>query len=169
VIVRPERPADVDAVAAVIEAAFGRRLEAELAESIRASSHYVPELALVAEEEGEVIGHVMFSYVALTGGAARKVLLLSPLAVLPGRQRQGTGQALVKEGIKRIDERGEPMIVVEGIPAYYPQFGFKPARDFGLEPPSEHIPDAAFMVLPLSNYDASYRGRIVYPPAFDVV
>lgn len=152
----------------MVEAAFGgRSIEPKLVEDIRASAQYVPELALVAEADGIVTGHVMFSYVTLRGEEEWQVLLLSPLAVWPARQRQGIGQALVRAGIERIEARGEPMIVVEGIPAYYPQFGFRRARDYGLEPPSEHVPDAAFMVLPLSRYDARYRGQIVYPPAFD--
>jgi putative acetyltransferase len=61
------------------------------------------------------------------------------------------------------------VVIVEGIPAYYPRFGFERARLHGIEPPSPHIPDAAFMMLRLANYDPSLRGDIVYSPAFDVV
>jgi predicted N-acetyltransferase YhbS len=60
-------------------------------------------------------------------------------------------------------------VIVEGIPAYYPQFGFERARQHGIEPPSAHIPDAAWMVLRLANYDLSLRGDVVYSPAFEVV
>ncbi len=168
IVIRPETSADHAAISEVVAAAFGRPNEAKLVELIRASDAHVPELALVAEVDGEIGGHVMFSYVSLLGEEELAVLLLSPLAVTPVRQRQGIGRALVKAGIERAEARGEPLIVVEGIPAYYPQFGFRRARDYGLEPPSEHVPDAAFMVLALSAYDDRYRGRIVYPPAFDV-
>ena len=168
ITIRTETPADYDRIAEVVEAAFGRVVEAKLVEDIRASAHYVPELALVAEEDGEIVGHVMFSYVTLTGEQELEVLLLSPLAVAPARQRQGIGRALVNAGIDRVRARGEPMIVVEGIPAYYPQFGFLRARDHGLEPPNDQVPDAAFMVLPLPAYDERYRGRVVFPPAFDM-
>jgi putative acetyltransferase len=165
--IRPEQPADYARIAEVVEAAFGRPNEAALVAAVRASDRYVPELALVAEEDGVIAGHVMFSYVTLRGEEEREVLLLSPLAVTPSRQRQGIGRALVKAGIERAEARAEPMIVVEGIPAYYPQFGFRRARDYGLEPPSEHVPDAAFMVLPLSAYEERIRGRVSYPAAFD--
>lgn len=114
-----------------------------------------------------VVGQIMFSYATLRGDEERRVLLLSPLAVEPARQRQGAGRALVEEGIARAEAMGEPLIVVEGVPAYYPQFGFRRARDYGLEPPSEQVPDVAFMARPLAKYDAKYRGRVVYPPAFD--
>lgn len=166
-IIRPESPADCERVAQVVEAAFGRRLEAQLVEDLRASEGYLPELALVADEEGEVAGQIMFTYVKLAGDEERQVLLLSPLAVDPARQRSGVGKALVDAGIELAKGRGEPLIVVEGIPAYYPRFGFLSARDHGLEPPNDSIPDAAWMVLPLPAYDARYRGRVVYPPAFD--
>ncbi|MEX0785525.1 MAG: N-acetyltransferase [Dehalococcoidia bacterium] len=166
-IIRAETPADYERIAQLVEAAFGRRLEAKLVEDIRASEGYVPELALVAEADGEVAGQIMFSYVKLDGEQNLQVLLLSPLVVDPERQRSGVGKALVEAGIERATARGEPMIVVEGIPAYYPQFGFRRARDYGLEPPNDQVPDAAFMVLPLPSYDGRYRGRVIFPPAFD--
>ena len=88
-IVRAERAADNDAVAAVVEAAFGSPDEARLVEGFRASAGYVPELALVAEEDGEVVGHVMFTVTELVDGT--RILMLSPLAVRPDRQRTGIG------------------------------------------------------------------------------
>jgi predicted N-acetyltransferase YhbS len=99
----------------------------------------------------------------------KRELILSPLAAKPGLQRGGIGKALVRGGIARAEARGEPLIIVEGIPAYYPQFGFERARGIGIEPPNEHIPDAAWMVLRLSNYDPALLGRIIYSAAFDVV
>ena len=164
---RPERPADYEAIARVVEAAFGRPNEARLVELIRASEQYVPELALVAEEEGEIVGHVMFSYVTLAGDEERQVLELAPVAVAPERQGDGIGAALIRAGLERAEARGEPLVAVLGHTGYYPRFGFELASRYGIEPPSPELAPA-FFVARLSRYDAGYRGRVVYPPAFDV-
>ncbi len=123
----------------------------------------------MAERDGAVVGYVMFSYVTLRAHEERRVLILSPLVVSPGRQKEGIGSALVRFGIAAAEARNEPLVIVEGIPAYYPRFGFERARPLGIEPPSAHVPDAAFMVLRLATYEQSYRGTVVYPPAFDIV
>jgi putative acetyltransferase len=167
VVVRPERPADHAAIAEVVEAAFGQPNEVKLVELVRESDGYVPELALVAEQDGAIVGHTMFTYVTLRGEEDREVLLLAPVAVAPQRQSLGIGSALVRAGLERADARHEPLVVVQGHPTYYPRFGFESARSHGIKPPSPDIPDAAFMVLRLAAYDARHRGQIVYPPAFD--
>jgi putative acetyltransferase len=94
------------------------------------------------------------------------VLSLAPLAVAKKAQHRGVGRALVEKGLARCDRRGEPMVVLEGIPAYYPRFGFEPAMEYGIDKPAHEVPDEAFMVYPLSSYDPKYRGKLVYPPAF---
>ena len=165
-VVRPERPDDFEAIADVVEAAFGQRNIVQLVERIRASDRYIPELALVAVEDGAVVGHTMLSYATLVGDEEREVLQLSPVAVTPKRQRDGIGGALITAGIEEADGRGEPLVAVLGHPAYYPRFGFEPAGAFGIEPPSPEMAQA-FMVLRLSAYEESYRGRVVFPPAFD--
>jgi putative acetyltransferase len=162
VIVRAERAEDSDAIAAVVEAAFGSPDEARLVESFRESSGYVPELALVAEAGGEVLGHVMFTLTELVDGTT--ILMLSPLAVRPDRQRTGIGTALVREGLRLCAERSEPLVIVEGDPRYYSRFGFVAALELGLERPYEAIPEAAFQAQPLPAYVAAARGRAIYPP-----
>ena len=166
--IRPERPDDYDAIARVVAAAFGRALEAELVARIRASDRYVPELALVAVEDGAVAGHTMFSYATLVAGEGeeRDVLQLSPVAVAPERQRDGIGGALIREGIAIATERREPLVVVLGHAEYYPRFGFEPCRRHGIEPPHPAM-EPNFFVLPLPGHDARLRGRVVFPPAFD--
>ena len=167
-LIRPERPADFDAIARVTAAAFGRENEARLVELVRASGNYVPELSLVAEDDGEIVGHTMLSYAKLTGDEEYDVLVLAPVSVMPERQRQGIGSALIERAIELADARGEPLIQLLGHPSYYPRFGFEPARAHGIEPPDPRMADAAFMVRKLSSYDPRYRGRLTYPPAFDV-
>jgi putative acetyltransferase len=162
VIVRAERAEDYEAIASVVEAAFGSPEVARLVEGLRESAGYVPELALVAEQDGEVVGHVMFTLTELADGAS--ILMLSPLAVRPDRQRTGIGSALVRKGLRVSAARTEPLVIVEGDPRYYSRFGFVAASELGLERPYETIPEAAFQALRLPAYDEQARGRVVYPP-----
>lgn len=164
-MIRRERHEDEAEISRVIEAAFGDRDVATFAEQIRASSGYVPELAFVAEEEDEIVGHTMLSRVRVEGPDV-DVLILTPMSVRPDRQRQGVGVVLVGAALGAADERGEPLVLVEGVPSYYPRFGFRSATDLGLERPDPRIPDAAWMVRPLHAYDPALRGRVVYPSFF---
>ena len=164
-MIRRERHDDEAEISRVIDAAFGDRDTSTFAEQIRASPGYVPELAFVTEEEGEIVAHTMLSRVGVEG-LDRGLLILTPMSVRPDRQRQGVGRALVEAALAAADERGEPLVLVEGVPAYYPQFGFRSATELGLERPDPRIPDAAWMVRPLRAYHPALRGRVVYPSFF---
>jgi putative acetyltransferase len=166
--IRPEGPADFQAISDLVTAAFGQADEARIIEEIRRSPHYVPELALVAEEAAHIVGQALFSYIALNGDAPTQVLGLAPVAVAPAHQRRGIGTALIKHGLLEADRRGDALVVVVGHPHYYPRFGFEPASHHGIHPPWPNIPDAAFMVKLLSGYEKSHRGWISYPPAFEI-
>jgi putative acetyltransferase len=164
-LIRQERAADERTISELVEAAFGDRSVAEFTGSIRASDGYVPELTFVGEADGEIVGYTMLSYVEIEG-LDNRILVLTPMAVRPDRQRQGVGAAIVRAALEAADERDEPLVLVEGVPAYYPQFGFESATALGLERPDERIPDQAWLAIPLRSYDPSIRGRVVYPPFF---
>jgi putative acetyltransferase len=161
--IRPERTEDREAIAEITRAAFGRDLEARMIDVIRDSEGFVSELSLLAEAEGEIVGHVLLSYVDLAG---RPVLELGPISVVPRLQRQKIGSLLVHESVRRAELRGEPLVLLLGHPWYYPRFGFEPARGLGIEPPDDSLPDEAWMVLKLAAYDPALTGRVVWPPAF---
>ncbi len=166
--IRAERAGDERAIASVVEAAFGSPAEARLVGAIRASEHFVPELSLVAELHGHVVGHVMVSTVWLHDEHEhRRIATLSPLAVAPHYQGRGIGSALVGEVTTRADRRGEPLVVLEGSPAFYGRLGFEHSVRYGIHMtlPSWAPPEAA-QVLRLRQYDPSIRGHVVYPPAF---
>jgi putative acetyltransferase len=169
--VRPERPDDRDAVAAVVLDAFRAQGPAVVAfvDALRRSQGYVPELALVAVDDSGVVGYVMLSWVPLEASARDRILNLTPLAVRFDRQRAGVGSRLVASALELADEAGEPAVVVEGVAEYYPRFGFERASALGFRPPHDRIPDAAFMVKRLAAWDPAVAGRVVYPPAFDVL
>ena len=106
-------------------------------------------LSLVAVLQDRVVGHILFSPVAIeAGGEVTAALGLGPMAVLPAHQREGIGSLLVRAGIEECRRAGHESVVVLGHPEYYPRFGFAPASRHGLvwERPA---PDEAFMALEL--------------------
>ena len=172
VLTRPESPDDHDAIREVVAAAFGSETEADLVDRIRTSPEYVPEMALVAEVDGVIVGHVMISGAVIRNDAGdRPVSMLAPLAVLPNCQRVGIGSALVRAALEAADARGDPMVIVEGSPAYYGRLGFEQSTRYGIDiclP--EWAPPEAAQVIRLTSFDPddpTLRGTVVYPPAFD--
>ena len=164
-IVRSETPDDYADIRRIVDEAFGDTITGDLVEMIRASDRYVPELSLVAVSEGQSLGHVMSSYVDLVPGSSHvRLLQVGPLAVVPSHQQRGIGSALMKETIRLADERGEPLLLIEGNPKYYGRFGFTRADEVGIEPPPEAHGPQFFMFRPLRAYDPTLRGRAVYPP-----
>lgn len=171
-VVRPESPDDHDAIRRLVAAAFQSEAEAALVDRIRASGDYVAEMALVAEADGEIVGHVIISHAVLRSAEGdRRIVMLSPLAVLPEFQGRGIGSALVRSSLRVAEMRGEPLVVVEGSPAYYGRLGFEHALTYGIEInlPAWAPPEAA-QVVRLSSFDPNdrtLRGKVVYPAAFD--
>ncbi len=82
-------------------------------------------LSLVATFEDSIVGHVLFTRCGLAGGS-KEFALLGPLAVVPARQRQGIGGALVRAGFERQRSLGRSRVFVLGDPRYYGRFGFLP-------------------------------------------
>ncbi len=167
--VRPEGRPDRDAIAEVVAAAFASQALARLVADIRASDRSWPDLNLVAECDGAIVGHVMISATDLhTAEGVIRIPMLSPLAVAPAAQGRGIGSALVRAAARRTDARGERCIVLEGSPAYYGRFGFEHARPLGID---ISLPawasDEAGQVLRLGAWGDGVRGEVRYPPAFD--
>ena len=171
VVIRPERDADHPGIAEVVRAAFVEHPDkvAAFVERIRASEQFIPELAFVAEDPSGLIAHVMLSWVGVEGGSRPKILNLTPMSVRPDRQRIGVGSRLIRDALGRAEEAGEPVVMVEGIAAYYPRFGFERASALGFSSPHPKIPDEAFMVRRLPGYSPGLAGRIVYPATFDAL
>lgn len=159
---------DYPAIAEVNTLAFGQENEAQLIEKIRRYDRYIPELSLVADVEGAVVGHILFSYIDLLAKETLQVLGLAPIAIHPKFQKQGIGSELVKTGLEIADKRGEFIVIVLGHPQFYNRFGFEPSVRYEIESPFP-VPDDVFMVKPLQSYQEKYKGKIIYPPAFDGV
>jgi putative acetyltransferase len=169
--IRPESAGDAAEIRRVVTAAFGRADEADLVEGIRSSPEYEPDLALVAELDGDLVGHVMISRALLrTRRADRSIVMLSPLSVAPAVQRQGIGGALVQGAVEGAARADEPLVVLEGSPAYYGRFGFEPALRRGIELPlPSWAPPEAGQVIVLRPEGDELSGTVVYPPSFDSI
>src|SRR6185295_11664228 len=148
-VIRPESARDAKAIFAVVTAAFGQDGEARLVDALRGTQWWIPELSLVAEEDGEVVGHVLFSRVEVRDGeVTRPALALAPVAVVPPRQSSGIGSRLIREGLARARDLGEAVVIVLGHATYYPRFGFVRAIPQGIRYPGP-VNDASFMVAEL--------------------
>ena len=147
-LIRPESPADRDAVRRVHATAFTTPEEADLVDALRAGASTL--VSLVAEDAGEVVGHVLFTPAMLPDHPDRRLMSLAPLAVLPKRQRSGIGDALTRAGLERCREIGVGAVVVLGHPAYYPRFGFVRADAFGIGCPFVDAPSDAWMLLEIA-------------------
>lgn len=138
--IRTATDGDLPSIDRVHEAAFGHAGEASLVRALLADPSARPWLSLVAEDSGEIVGHVLFTAVS---GAGSPAAILAPLAVLPDRHRGGIGTALVEDGMRRLREPGTGLVFVFGDPAYYRRFGFVPAAPHGLDAPYAIQPEYA--------------------------
>lgn len=163
--IRSKQPSDYQGIAEVLLQAFEQDNEVRLVQEIRNSDRYISNLSLVAEVDGVIVGHILFSYIDLVNEVTDKVLGLAPLAVRSQFQNQGIGSALVREGLARADAMGESMAIVLGHPQFYNRFGFKPSVRYGIESPFP-VPEDFFMVKTLNSYQDTQKGKIIYPPAF---
>ena len=162
--VRPEQSRDQGVIHAINSAAFETIDEANLVDALRLQAD--PIVSLVAEINGEIAGHILFSPVTLSGHQDVSMMGLAPMAVVPEHQRKGIGSGLVFAGIEACKQLGTKAIVVLGHPAYYPKFGFVASSRYGIV--SEYnVPEGVFMVLELEEHALSRKsGTITYHGVF---
>lgn len=153
--IRRERPADEEAIRALLARCFPTLAEAGLVEALRAAGDLV--LSLVAIGDEGVVGHVAFSRARLAGGPA---LVLAPLAVAEGRRIEGVGSRLVRAALRELEGGGDGPIVVLGEPLWYERFGFRPAGGIACRWSSPQL-------LALDPAGGEPAGELVYAPAFD--
>lgn len=161
-IIRDETSADIESIRTLTSVAFADLpysdgSEPAIIDRLRAAEALT--LSLVAEDEGQVVGHVAFSAVTISGEEAGW-FGLGPISVLPARQGQGIGSALVNEGLVRLRKLDAKGCVLAGNPAYYTRFGFSVDPDFVYP----GIPPEYFMRLAFSPVYAG--GTVAYHPAF---
>lgn len=165
------RQSDFPAIYDIHCQAFGHDKEADLVAALLSDPTALPGLSLIARESGEgaePLGHVLFTRVAVISGrdgadCGVPACLLAPLAVVPGAQGRGVGQALVREGLTQLARDGMELVFVLGHPGYYPRCGFEPAGQYGFAAPypipEEHA--GAWMLHALSEEArARYSGTV---------
>lgn len=170
-VIREEMPDDIAAIDAVIgpafRAAFDSQEEVRLVHDLRRDRDLV--LSLVAEEDGEIVGTVQFCRAMVEDGARFvPAVILAPVAVAVGRQKQGIGSALIRAGLKTLAARGEDLVFLIGHPTYYGRFGFdSKAAEAYLCPWSKEAGEAHQVVAIGADDEARpKRGRVHYPAAF---
>ena len=148
--VRPEEEGDIEQVREILRLAFPTDAESKLVDALRKNGKAI--LSLVAVNDRDVLGHIMFSPVSTTPSSEAKGIGLAPLAVKPKFQSKGIGSQLCREGLCRCKELAYDYVVVLGSPEYYGRFGFKRASDFNLQ--NEYGVDDEFMVVFFSEKSA---------------
>ena len=168
-IIRTETTSDYSKVFEVNYQAFrNREDEPKLVEKIRDSKQFISELSIVAEENNEILGHILLSKAeVIEGDINHEVIVLAPIAVKPELQNMGIGSKLIQEGLKRCKNLGYGLVLLIGHPTYYPKFGFKQARQYGLELKQFNVTDEVFMVCEVIEGELDkIKGELKYPETF---
>lgn len=169
VVIRQEEAKDRNTIYSLVKRAFETAEHAdgnehELVNALRNGKAYIPELSLVAEIGGMIVGHIMFTKAEVGDAVA---LALAPLSVLPEYQRQGVGTALVQEGHRIAKELGYGYSIVLGSESYYPRTGYLPADTFGIKAPFD-VPRENFMACRLCNNAPAIHGTVRYAKEFGI-
>lgn len=162
VTIRPERPADENAISEITRQAFlanphSNQTEQFIVLALRRAGAL--SVSLVAEDEGRVVGHIAFSPVTISDGSP-DWYGVGPVSVVPDRQRQGIGSRLIESGLERLRALGAQGCMLVGDPAFYTRFGFASRPELTLD----GVPPEVFMAL---SFGASTpRGEVTFHPAF---
>jgi putative acetyltransferase len=163
--IRSETTKDISAIYQVNKLAFARENEAHLVNRLREEDAVI--LSLVAVLDERIVGHILFSPVTITNDDYQwQAVGLGPMAVLPEYQNQRIGSALIRSGLDELRKLGLDVVIVLGHPEYYPRFGFKPSKPFGIQWEID-VPEEVFMVAELNRETLNGRAGIVrYHSAF---
>ncbi|CAN1571199.1 COG3153 Predicted acetyltransferase [Caulobacteraceae bacterium] len=164
-VIRPAAPEDHAAIRDVITAAFtaefGKSDEAGLVDALRADGDAL--LELVAEEDGVVVGHILFSPLAADTGA--RFAALAPLSVQPGRQKDGLGTCLMETAHELLRASGIEAVIVLGHPAYYSRVGYSAEAARPVKAP---FAGRSFMALALRPGALDRPVAVTYAKAFGI-
>ena len=173
IIIRKENPFDHNWVIELTEKAFetleiSDHNEGKLVDKLRKSATFTEELSLVAELNGQVVGHILFTPIVVDNGQQQfQSLVLAPVSVLPEFQKMGIGGQLIRAGHQKAVELGFQSVILIGHPEYYPRFGYKPASTWGIKTHYELPSDDVFMAVELTEGAlANVSGMVIFPPEF---
>lgn len=166
--VRPEREGEQDLVRAIELAAFGQAQEADIVDALRGTPEWLKGGSMLAVDElKKAVGHVLVSRGRLERFGEEPVALamLGPIGVLPERQGEGAGTALMRAAISYATQRHYPLLCLVGDPGYYRRFKFEQGRAIGIEP-AIAFPDENWLVLRLIDWTPGLAGVAYYAPGF---
>ena len=170
--IRQEKEKDYEVSEKIVERAFKNAEHTDhkehlLVAKLRKSDAFIPELSLVAEFDGEIVGHIMLTKLLIENEESKyDSLALAPVSVLPEHQNKGIGSKLISKSLKIAKEIGFKSVIVLGHDKYYPRFGFKPASTWGIKAPFD-VPNEVFMALELENGNLEDNsGTVVYSKEF---
>jgi len=171
--IRKETPEDYSRVIGLTEKAFesleiSDHNEGKLVDKLRKAPAFIDELSLVAELNGQVVGHILFTPIVIDNGEQQfHSLVLAPVSVLPEFQKMGIGGQLIRAGHQKAKELGFQSAILLGHPEYYPRFGYKPASTWGIKTHYELPSDDVFMAVELTDGTLTgVSGMVVFPPEF---
>ena len=160
-LIQPESWNDADGIRAVHLAAFPTSAEADLVRML--NEDLDSKISLVASLDREIVGHVMLSRMQVEGDERSfRALGLGPVAVMPERQKQGIGSALIGKALERAEAGGEEIVFVLGDPDYYRRFGFTPEAAAPFASPYA----GSYLMARVFGVDLPSAGTATYAPAF---
>lgn len=172
IYIRKEMPKDYPMVFELVAKAFASmpysdHREQFLVERLRKSEAFIPELSLVAEVNGEIVGFILLTKIYIKNEhQSFEALALAPVAVLPNLQGKGIGRQLIEFAHKRAKALGFKIIVLVGHEDYYPRFGYQLTQNYRIQFPFE-VPAPNAMILALeSGALNNVNGMIEYDKAF---
>lgn len=172
--IRQERPDETKWVVDLTERAFktmpfSEGKEGTLVENLHKSKSFVPVLSMVAEFQGQVVGHILFTPVVIDNGDRQFTsLLLGPVSVLPDYQNQGIGSQLILAGHQKAIELGYQSVILVGYPDYYPRFGYRPCSTWNIKSTLSLPSDEVFMAVELlPGALRKVTGTLILPPEFN--
>jgi len=170
ILIRQETKTDYSSVYSVVKKSFEAAEHTDgnehiLVEKLRKSDAFIPELSLVAEYNGKIIGYILFTKIII---GKHTLLSLAPLAVLPEFQNAGVGSELIKKGHEIAKKIGFIGVILLGYPTYYSRFGYLPSTKWDIKAPFD-LPEEYFMAIELEKDSLkAVKGIVQYPKEFGI-
>lgn len=171
--IRKEENKDYKEVFKLIESAFENEeysdhREQFLVERLRNSESFIPELSLVAEIDGHIVGYILLTKIKIINDSSKETisLALAPVAVLKEHQGKGIGGKLIQKAHQKAKELQFGSVILLGHEKYYPKFGYEMTKKYGIKLPFE-VPDENCMLIELTeNALKNVKGIVEYPKEF---